>query len=247
MRRLTLLIVLAAFTTAPAAAEEIRVLTAGSLQRALAVIAESYKAETGHNITIEVGTTPVMRQRLEAGEAFDILIGTTDLLDIAAGLGQVPADISRAPEVGRVGIGIAVRAAADAGTVRTLDQLQALLVSADSVVYNRGSSGVYSQSLIESLGIADRIASKTTQYANGGQVLTHVIDGTGRDLGLAPLTEIRANEPNGISTIPLPDAVQNFTAYSAVVTTHAAEPAADFIRYLTTTIARDAFIASGVD
>ncbi len=229
------------------AAEEIRVLTAGSLQRALARIAESYKTDTGHDITIEVGTTPVMRERLAAGETFDILIGTSALLEFASEQGQAPSDVSRAPEVGRIGVGVAVRGAVDVGPVQTPEQLEALLLSADTVVYNRGSSGVYAQSMIASLGIAGRIADRTTQYANGGQVMDHVIEGSGRDLGLAPLTEIRANAPNGIVTIPLPDAVQNFTRYSAVVTPGAVEPAADFVRYLTTSIARDALIATGVD
>ena len=247
MRRLILVLVLALACSAAATAEEIRILTAGSLQRALAPIAESYKAETGHDITIEIGTTRVMRERLEAGESFDIIIGTIALLEEAAARGQVQSDLSRVPEVGRVGIGIAVRRAADAGSVSTVDGLKELLLSADSVVYNRGSSGVYSQSMIESLGITEQIASGTTQYANGGQVLSHVIEGEGTDLGLAPLTEIRANEVNGLVTIPLPDEVQNYTSYSAVVTTNAVEPAADLVRYLTTFTARDAFVATGVD
>ncbi len=245
MRRLTLTLGLILAIAETASAEEIRLLTAGSLQRGLAVIAELFKAETGHDITIEVGTTPVMTERLESGDMFDIVIGTRAVVDAAAARGQV--DDSFAPVVGRVGIGIAVRAAVETDPVRTVEDLEALLLAADSVVYNRGSSGVFSQSMIESLGIGEQIESKTTQYPNGGDVLAHVREGDGMDLGFAPLTEVRANAPDGIGMIALPDEVQNYTSYTAVVGTGAVEPAADFVRFLTTEAARNAFAASGVD
>ena len=247
MHRMTLIAGLVLACTGCGTAEEIRLLTAGSFEDALVRIAESYKAETGHDITIETGTTPVMRERLAAGETFDIVIGTSALLEFAAERGQAPPDISRAPEVGRVGVGVAVRSAVDVPPVQTPEELEALLLSADTIAYNRGSSGVYVQSMIESLGIAGETASRTTQYDNGTQVLAHVIEGGGRDLGLAPLTEVQANAPNGVVMIPLPDAVQNYNRYSAVAAPGAVAPAADFVRYLTTSTARDALIATGVD
>jgi molybdate transport system substrate-binding protein len=224
MRQLILAVLLALVAAGTAGAEEIRVLSAGSLQRGLARIAEAYTARTGHDVTIEVGTTPVMRQRLEAGDSFDVVVAAPAVVESAVERGQL-----------------------DVPDVRTVDDLKALLLSADTVVYNRGSSGVYSQSLIESLGITDEIADGTTQYANGGQVVSHVLEGDGMDLGFAPLTELRANESNGLRLIALPDAVQNYTSYQAVVTIGAVEAAADFVRYLTTPEAREAFAATGVD
>lgn len=225
--------------------QQIRVFSAGSLQRALAPIAEAYTEATGQEVSIEVGTTPVMTERLEAGDMFDVVIATPELINAAAGRGQV--DASTGQLVGRVGIGIGVRAGIDAPQLVTVDDLKAFLLSADTVAYNQGSSGVYTRSMIESIGIADQLESKTTQYANGGQVVTHVLEGTGRDVGVAPLPEIRANEANGMQTVRLPDAVQNYTSYQAVVRTGAGESAADFVRYLVAPAARQTFIATGVE
>jgi molybdate transport system substrate-binding protein len=101
--------------------------------------------------------------------------------------------------------------------------------------------------MIAALGIAGETAARTTQYANGTQVLAHVREGKGNDIGLAPLTEIQANAPAGIRMIPLPDDVQHYTVYHAVVANGAAEPTLDFVRFLGTPEARKVFAATGVD
>ena len=249
MRRLPLVVLCIAAGTVSLWADEIRVLSVGSLQRGLAPIAETYNAETGHEVTIEFGTTPVVTARLEElgdrGERFDVVIATRTVLEAAAARGQV--DLTATPLVGRVGIGMGVRTGVDVPEVRTVDDLKAFLLAADSVVYNRGSSGVKSQSMIETLGITAQIAEGTTQYANGGQVITHVLEGDGIDIGLAPLTEIRFNAPRGLALVALPDAVQNYTSYNAAVTTNAVGSAADFLRHLTTPEVRAALAATGVD
>lgn len=225
--------------------DEIRVLSAGPLEDALLTIAEDFRSTTGHNIVLTTGTTPVVREHLEAGESFDVVIGTQAVVDEAAARGQV--DASTSPEVGRVGVGIAVRNDLEIPAITTVDELRDLLLSADTVAYNQGSSGVYSQSMIEGLGIAEAITEATTRYANGTQVIAHVRDGQGRDLGLAPMTEIQANASEGVRMIPLPDAVQNHTAYHAVVGTDAVDSAADFIQYLLTPESREVFRATGVE
>lgn len=226
-------------------AVEVRILSAGSLEGGLTAIADRYSAETGNTVTIETGTTPVMRERLAAGETFDIVVGRRDIVDEAAERGQV--DVSKDPVVGRVGIGIAVRESVEVPEVENADDLKDFLLSADTVAYNRGSSGVYVQSMLETLGITEAIAEGTTQYDNGTQVILHVREGTGVDVGLAPLTEIQANTPEGVRMVPLPEDVQNYTTYHGVLGTNAVGPASGFLERLTTPEARAAFAATGVD
>jgi len=249
MRRLSLVVFLMAAGAISLWADQIRVLSVGSLQRGLAPVAEMYNARTGHEVTIEFGTTPVVTRRLEEPDAgadrIDLVIATRAVLEAAAARGQV--DLSTSPVVGRVGIGMGVRSSVEIPEIRTVEDLKAFLLAADSVVYNRGSSGVKSQAMIESLGITGQIAAGTIQYANGGQVITHVLDGEGIDIGLAPLTEIRFNESRGLGLVALPDAVQNYTSYSAAVTIDAVDAAADFLRFLTTPEVKAAFAATGVD
>jgi molybdate transport system substrate-binding protein len=245
MRTVVLLGLLATVIACSRETEPIRVLTTGPLEAGLIKLAEAYKTETGRDVTIETGTTPVVRQRLEAGEKFDLVIATRAVIDEAAARGQV--DASDAPAMGRVGIGIAVRDDVEVPVVRNGGELKALLLAADSVAYNQGSSGVYVQKLIESLGIAGEIAARITQYANGTQVLAHVRDGKGKDLGLAPLTEIQANTQERIRMIRLPDDVQNYTVYYVAVSENASQPTADFVRLLTTPEARKTFATTAVE
>jgi molybdate transport system substrate-binding protein len=256
VRRVTPLLILALagacapYGEEPAAEEtaeavEIRILSAGSLEGGLEAIAAAYTAETGNTVAIETGTTPVMRERLAAGETFDIVLGRHDVVDEAAEQGQV--DLSMDPVVGRVGVGIAVRQGVELPELRNAEDLKAVLLSADTVAYNRGSSGMYVQSMIETLGIAEAIAGGATRYANGTQVMSHVREGTGVDVGLAPLTEIRANTSEGVRMVPLPDDLQNYTTYYGVLGANAVGPASRFLERLTTAEARAAFAATGVE
>ena len=81
-------------------------------------------------------------------------------------------------------------------------------------------------------------------------VLEHVIGGKGIEIGFGTITEIRQFEPKGLRLVgPLPEQVQNSTAYSAAVMSDApeAEIARDFVRYLGTPAAKAVFSAAGID
>ena len=130
MRQAILTVLLTLVSAGTARADEIRVLCTGPLEDGLVVIAESYRARTGHEVTIETGTTPVVAGRLEAGETFDIVIATRSVVDGAAARGQV--DASTAIVVGRVGVDEGGSLVVNrAGIVRTARKLM------DGTVYPR--------------------------------------------------------------------------------------------------------------
>jgi len=245
MRQLTLALALIATSAGTISAEEIRVLSVGSLSAGLASIGEQFKAETGHDVIVEVGTAPVITARLESGDTFDILITTAAIVEQAADDGQVISSTSAV--VGRVGVGMAIRNGVTIGNVTTMDEFEQLLMDADTVVFNRGSSGIYVAGLIERMGIRGQIEAATTVYPNGGGVIDHVLNGNGTDVGLVPVTVIRTAEPRGLRLVSLPDDAQNYTSYTGVVMSGAVDEADDFLRYLTTDAAREAFAATGVD
>jgi len=91
-------------------------------------------------------------------------------------------------------------------------------------VYNHASTGLYLEKLFDLLGIAEQLKTKTVRYMNSAQVLEHVIGGKGIEIGFGTITEIRQFEPKGLKLVgPLPEQVQNSTAYSAAVITEAPE------------------------
>src|SRR5262245_13486283 len=90
-----------------ASAAELKVLSVGAVQPSLGEVAELFKKETGHNITIQVDTAPGLTKRLASGESADIFIAPPNLVEEAAKSGK--ANASTKILMARVGIGIAAR------------------------------------------------------------------------------------------------------------------------------------------
>src|SRR5450631_781719 len=248
MKKLLVVFFLGASMAMGAFAAEVKVLSGGAVEPGLHAIAEQVKRELGHDLKIQFNTTPQIVKRLAAGDVYDIVIAPPAVIEQAAKDGKVVAD-ARAP-VGRVGAGIIVRSAASAPNVGTVEGLKQALISADSVVYNSASSGLYLDTLFEKMGVLAQIKPKTTRYPDGASVMEHVIHGKGNEIGFGAMTEIRLYTSKGLKLVgPLPAEVQNYTTYDAAVMTGA--PAADaakaVLRQLATPAGKAAFVSAGVE
>jgi molybdate transport system substrate-binding protein len=247
MNRL-LALLLACLPLSTAFAAELRVLSAGAVEPGLRAFAEATKRDTGHALSIQFNTAPQIAKRLEAGEAFDILIAPPAVVTQAEKDARV-APGTRVP-VGRVGAGVVVRSAADAPDVATVDALKQALLAADSIVYNTASTGLYLDRLFEKLGILDTIRPKTTRYPDGASVMEHVIRGSGREIGFGAITEIRMYEPKGLRLVgPLPADVQNYTSYDAALMSAAKQPdaAREVLQRIASPAGKTAIASGGVD
>jgi len=233
----------------PAAyAAEINVLSAGAVEPGLVGLAEAFRRETGTQVNLAFATAPALRGKVAASEAADILIAPPAVLDDFVKAGKVLAEDRAA--LGRVGVGVAVRAGAPAPDISTPDALKEAVLRADSLVYNEASTGIYFAKLLERLGIADAVKAKTTRYPDGAAVFEHVIKGKGSEIGVGATTEIVSYTKKGLQLVgPLPAEIQNYTTYTAGVMAGAASPdaARAFIRFLTSPPAKAAFAASGVN
>ena len=245
--------VLAAFVSfavaGAAAAADIRVLSAGALEPGLVKVAEQFKRETNNRVRIQFfAASPQLERRLSVGEPADVLVAPSGLMNDQLRRGKVDAESHSF--IGRVGIGVTVRSGAPDPDIATLDRFKQTLLGADSIVYNHASTGLYLEKLFELLGIAEQLKMKTVRYMSSGQVLEHIIGGKGVEIGFGTITEIRQFESKGLKLVgPLPEQVQNSTAYSAAVITEApeAEVAKDFVRYIGTPAAKAFFSAAGID
>src|SRR6266581_4956497 len=222
--------VLAAFLSCvvagAAAAADIRVLSAGALEPGLAKVADQFRRETRNRVRIQFfAAVPQLERRLSVGEPADVLVAPAGLMNDQLRRGKVDAEAHSF--IGRVGIGVTVRAGAPDPDIATLDRFKQSLLGADSIVYNHASTGLYLE-----------------------KVFDHVIGGKGIEIGFGAITEIRQFEPKGLRLVgPLPEQVQNSTAYSAAVMSDApeAEVARDFVRYLGTPAAKVFFSAAGIE
>src|SRR5438876_1129216 len=107
-----LLCALCTLTAGGAMAAEIRVLSAGAVEPGLRAAAAAFKKQSGHDVRITFNTAPEIRKRIAGGDSFDVVIAPPAALDEFAGAGKLTAE---RVALGRVGQGVAVRAAAARG------------------------------------------------------------------------------------------------------------------------------------
>jgi len=228
-------------------AAEINVLSAGAVEPGLRAAAGAYQKASGHQVKITFNTAPEIRKRISGGEAFDVVIAPPAALEEFAGAGKLAAERA---SLGRVGLGVAVRPGAELPDISSTDALKRSILQADSIVFNRASTGIYLENLFKKMGIFDPILSKTTRYPDAGAVMEHVLRGKGKEIGFGPVTEILLHRDKGLVLVgPLPADVQNYTSYSAAPMTAAAsaELARAFVGYLGGAESKALFVAAGVE
>ena len=231
---------------AQAAAAEITVLSAGAIQPGLAAAAAAFEKQTGHAVKITYATAPQIAARVGGGETFDVVIAPPAVLDELANAGKLGDRLS----VGRVGVGVAVRAGARVPDISSAEALKRSLLAAESLVFNRASTGMYVETLLKNMGIYEQVAGKTTRYADGTAVHEHVLKGQGREMEFGAIPDILLHRDEGLRLVgPLPAEVQNYTSYAAAPMTAApsAEVARTFVRFLGSAAAKALFTASGIE
>jgi molybdate transport system substrate-binding protein len=212
----------------------------------LRAAAVAFEKETGHTVTITFNTAPEIRKRVGAGDAFDVVIAPPALIEELAGAGKVESD---SVDIGRVGLGVVIREGSPPPDISSVEAIRRTVLDADSVVFNRASSGLYLEALLNKLGIYEQIEPKIVRYPDGASVMERVWKGEGNEVGFGAITEILRYENKGLRFIgPLPAAVQHYTSYVAVGMKNAAnrEVARAFVRFLGGQTARALFDAAGI-
>jgi molybdate transport system substrate-binding protein len=230
-----------------ARAADIKVLSDGPLRSVLTTIAERFQRETEHKVHLFFGSGPALKARVAAGEGGEILITPAPEAEELTKQGKLSADGQVA--LAQVGIGLGIREGVPVPDIGTVDALKETLLRADSLVYNSLASGAQFVKVVERLGIADDVKSKSSQLSSGGTaVFDEVLKRNGRDIGVGSIIQIMDYESKGLRLVgPLPGEVQSLTVFMAGVLTSAktAEAAKEFIRYLRTPESQAAFAAAG--
>src|SRR5580704_2207106 len=228
----------------PARATQITVMSGAAVEAGLVIAVEAFRQQTGDNVQIVFATTPEISRRVGAGETPDVVIATPAALDDLVKSGKIEGT-ARVP-VGRVGIGVAIREGAPKPDVSTTDALKRAVLDADSVIYNRASSGLFVESLLQRLGLAEQIQGKTKRYA-GTDMIEPLIKGKGNEIGFMPVAEILHFRNRGLQLAgPLPEDIQNYTSYAAQPASKSAVAMA-FVRFLETPESKGIFAAAGIE
>jgi len=228
-----------------ARAGDIKVLSDSPLQPALTKVADLFRQQTHNRVTLVFDPSPAVKKRIEDGEAADVVIVQPDFVDELTRGGKVSA--GERPIIGRVGVGLGNRASSPVYDISTPEKLKETLLGADTLVFNNVASGNTFAKALEKLGIAETLKAKIVRTSPNG-IFDPVLKGKGNDFvaGTMPLI---ATTP-GIKLLgPLPGDLQNYLVYTAVLMVNPSqrEMAQEFIKFLTSSRAKDAFAANGVN
>ena len=226
---------------------QIHVFSPSAMHSSLEALAATHRAQSGGEVALAFETAPAFLKRLEDGQPADVLIAPPSLMNQLVTLGKAQPD--RKLELGRVGAGVAVRKGAPLPDISSTEALVRALRGAESIVYNRASSGMYVEKLIEKLGLAEALAAKTTRYHDAQGAFTHMLEGRGDEIGFGGLTEIVRWRDKGLVLVgPLPADIQNFTLYLAALATAAPNEAGGraFLEFLGSPEARAILTDCGV-
>ena len=196
--------------------------------------------------TLRFETSQGISARLAAGDTPDVLIAQSALVDQLIEDGKALAD-SRAP-IGRMPIGVAVSRGARHPDISSASALKAAILNANAVVISQGASGAYLEAQFRAMGISDAIQSKLRREARGDDVMKRIGESGGNTIGFTMVSEIKYGERHGGAYVgPLPAAMQNYTAYDAVVmrASRSLEAAHAFVRALRDPAARRVLAANG--
>ena len=230
------------------ASAKIRILSAGAPKLGVARCASSFTRKTGHEVDVAFATAPVLRERVERGEAAaDLLVAPVSLMDdcVAGGHVERGTDII----IGSVTAGVAVRDGVPPPDISSVEAFKTALLAADAVFYNMASSGQHIADMIERLGLAKELAGKTERLPSGSGVMVRLAEGKApSEIGFGQITEISRFEGGGVVLVgPLPHEVGKKTTYAVGLLAGATDHARALLAFMGTPEARQTYTGAGLE
>jgi molybdate transport system substrate-binding protein len=200
----------------------------------------------GHPLTIEFGSTTGLRQKIDMGSAFDVVMITSEAIADLAKEKRVLAGTSA--DLARSGVGFAVKAGAPKPDISTPEGLKRALREAKSITYAQdGASRPTLDIMFERLGLASELKPKIATTQGSGPAMANVASGQ----SAVVMTLISELMPvKGIEIVgPLPGDLQHYVNFAAAVGSKASDPAAAkaVIAFLRSASAAPAYKTNGME
>ena len=169
-----------------AEAAELKVMADSPLGPALSKVADLYRQETRTQVELVLAPSPVVKEKIDAGEAADVVLVQPDFVEKLTKSGKVKA--GDRPMIGRVGIGLGARSNSPERDISTPEKLKQTLLGVDTLSFNKVKSGNYFATVLERLGIAETLKPKIVCTLPLG-IFEPVLKGHGNDIaaGTIPL------------------------------------------------------------
>jgi molybdate transport system substrate-binding protein len=240
---------LALGAAAPAAhAAEVKVMSTVALTPTLDELTPRYESSSDNKLMVVYSTIADLKKRIEAGETADVMILSRPVLDGLQTQGKVAQ--GSIVNVGSSYVAIGVRTGAPKPDISTAEKLKSALLEAKSISYadpaKGGASGVYFAKVIDRLGIADQVKSKTV-LVPGAQAGELVAKGE-VEMGIAQASEIAA-VPGAQVVGPLPGDLNSAIVFAVGIGSVSKDPAAakSLIELLTSPTGAAVLKSKGMD
>ena len=225
----------------------LKVLGAGPVKRGVTRVAAEFEKRTGHKVTVEFAGAPGVKDRILGGEVVDIAVVPRATMNDFEKAGKTIATARGL--LGRSRIGMVIRQGAAAPDMSSFEAFKQAMLNADEIVCNVANSGNYVAELVGKMGVG---TNKLVKLGDTVKVMDHVAASAKNAFGVGQLAEISELADKGVAIVlaaPLPDAIQNETAYEAAVATasDAQDAAAEFVRALTSDTGRKLLATTGID
>jgi molybdate transport system substrate-binding protein len=211
----------------------------------LAELAGAYLQRSGVLVTFESAGGVDVAKRVQTGEPFDVVVLAADAIDMLVAARCVVADSKT--DLVRSVVAVAVRAGAPPPDIGSEKALRCAVLSASTLGYSTGPSGVALTKLFERWGIADTVRDRIVQAPPGVPVGQLVASGE-VEVGFQQLSELM--HLPGIDVLgPLPPGSEIITTFSAGLCATSTQPEAvrSLLAFMTSPVAVDAKRRHGME
>lgn len=194
-----------------------KIFSALAVKEVVEPAAKAFTQETGQSFDSFFGPVGALQAKIAAGETADIAI----LIPPALEKLQKDGTLTGRWDLGRVGIGVAIKQGAPIPDLSTPEAFKQMLLKARSIALTDpavgGTAGIYLAGLLERMGIADAIKPKVQWQKNGFFTAQAVAQGD-CEIGMTQVSEVVAVK-GAVVAGPLPPPLQTVTTYCAGIFT----------------------------
>lgn len=202
----------------------IRVLSAGAAKAVVTAVPAGSVGDGTATIDVDFGPVGAIRERVEAGEACDLVVLSRAGIDQLAAGGHVLGETTAS--IGGVATAIAVARGQALPDIHDVAALRSALLAADAIHFGdarKSTAGAQFAKVLDGLGLREALASKLHEHPSGSVAMRVLADDGGSGIGCTQITEII--EVDGVEVVgPLPGEYALTTDYSGAVGSRAANP-----------------------
>ena len=202
---------------------EVRVLASNGIKAVVEDLLPQSERAIGRSISVQYRPTAALKQEIDAGEPFDVVIVTVESITQLSKEGKTTG--GEGTPISRAGVGIGIRKGAPRPDISTPEALKRAMLGAKTIAYGpSGASFPYITRMLETLGIADTMKARTLFFDTSDGTNGAVAEGKA-DFGITLVSEILPVK--GIELLgPFPDEFQGYVRFSAAVSANAKNPEA---------------------